>query len=71
MQAEKYLRSYLANVPSNSESASHASAHEWLGKLYEYQGKLDQASAEYQAAVNLDPRNKTLREELKHAQQHK
>jgi tetratricopeptide (TPR) repeat protein len=67
-QAEKHLRNYLANVPSSSESASHSSADEWLGKLYEDEGKLDEAAAEYQAALSLDPHNKTLREDLKRVQ---
>jgi len=67
-QAEKYLRTYLATVPPSSESASHASAREWLGKLYENQGRLDAAATEYQAAILLDPRNKVLREDLKRVQ---
>ncbi len=66
--AERHLRTYLATVPRNSDFPAHSSAHEWLGKLYETQGKLDQAVTEYQAALSLDPRNKTLREGLKRIQ---
>jgi tetratricopeptide (TPR) repeat protein len=66
-EAEKDLRAYLAG-PASSEFPSHASAHEWLGKLYESQGKLDQAASEYQAGVSLDPRNKGLHDDLKRVQ---
>ena len=51
--AEKALRAYLQSVPDGSQVPSHASAHEWLGKLYEAQGKRDQAVAEYQATLTL------------------
>jgi tetratricopeptide (TPR) repeat protein len=67
-QAEKHLRTYLATVPPSSEAVSHASARQWLGKLYEHEGRLDQAAAEYEAAIMLDPRNKVLHEDLKRVQ---
>jgi tetratricopeptide (TPR) repeat protein len=63
-RAESYLRNYLANVADNVEVPSHASAHEWLGRLYEGQSKLDQAVAEYQASLALDPRNSSVRDAL-------
>ena len=64
-QAEQDFRNYLANVPESSDFPSHALAHEWLAKLYESEGKREQAIGEYQAALTLDPRNKALREALK------
>jgi tetratricopeptide (TPR) repeat protein len=67
-RAESQLRNYLANVPDSVDAPSHAVAHEWLAKLYEQQGKLDQAVGEYQAALALDPKNKSLRESLKRLQ---
>ncbi len=66
--AEKHLRAYLATVPPSSEAVSHASAREWLGKLYENEGRFEQAAAEYEAAISLDPHNKVLREEWKRVQ---
>jgi tetratricopeptide (TPR) repeat protein len=45
-----------------------SSAHEWLGRMYEDQHRFDKAAEEYEAGLNLDPRNKTLRDALKHAQ---
>jgi tetratricopeptide (TPR) repeat protein len=64
-RAEQLLRAYLDAVPDNSELPPRASAREWLGRLYEHKHKLDSAAEQYQAALALDPRNKTLREALK------
>ena len=65
VEAERRLRSYLGSVPDGSEVPAHASAHEWLGKLYENERQLDRAAVEYQAALALDTRNKALHEALK------
>jgi tetratricopeptide (TPR) repeat protein len=62
--AEKHLRAYLRSVPDGSQVPPHSSAHEWLGKLYEADGKRDQAVAEYQAALGLDSRNDDVRKAL-------
>jgi len=62
--AEKHLRAYLQSVPDGSQVPPHSSAHEWLGKLYEAQGKRDQAAAEYQAALALNPRDDNVRKAL-------
>jgi tetratricopeptide (TPR) repeat protein len=63
--AEQFLRAYLDAAPDNSELPPRASAREWLGRLYEQEHKLDSAAEQYQAALALDPHNKTIREELK------
>jgi tetratricopeptide (TPR) repeat protein len=68
-EAEKHLRTYLHAVPDNSEVPSHAWAHEWLGRLYENQQRLEEAAREFQMALTLDPRNKKFREALKQVQQ--
>jgi len=66
--SEKYLRAYLSAVAASSETPAHSTAHEWLGKLYEYEGRRVEAATEYEAAISLDPRNKDLRETLKRLQ---
>jgi tetratricopeptide (TPR) repeat protein len=66
--AERDLRTYIDSVPDNSELPSHSSAYEYLGKLYEYEGRSDLAVAQYKAASSLDPQNKALREALKNLQ---
>jgi len=63
--AEKDLRTYIDTVPDNSEIPAHSSAYEWLGKLYENEGKTDSAAEQFRAGLALDPQNKALREELK------
>jgi tetratricopeptide (TPR) repeat protein len=66
--AEKELRTYIDTVPDNSELPSRASAYEWLGKLYENQGRRDLAAEQYKAGLTLDPQNKTLKGALKRLQ---
>lgn len=65
-QAEQYLKSYLASSPERSDWPSHAAAREWLGKLYESEGKLLEAAEQYRAALQSDPRRKEAKERLEH-----
>jgi tetratricopeptide (TPR) repeat protein len=68
MVAESDLRAYINTVPDNSAVPAHSSAYEWLGRLYEGEGKPDSAAEQYQTALALDPQNKALREALKRLQ---
>lgn len=63
--AERYLRAYLESTPQNSELPPRASAREFLGRLYEQEGKLDNAAEQYQAGLALDPHNKSLHDGLR------
>jgi tetratricopeptide (TPR) repeat protein len=56
--AERDLKSYLASTPERSDWPSHASARNWLGRLYEAQGKRAEAAEQYRAALQLDPKLK-------------
>jgi tetratricopeptide (TPR) repeat protein len=62
--AEQDLKSYLASTPDRSDWPSHASARDWLGRLYESQGKRMQAAEQYRAALQLDPKLKEARKRL-------
>lgn len=64
-EAESLLKSYLAMAPNHSELPPHSAAREWLGKLYESQGRFSEAAEEYRASLDLDPHNKTVEEALK------
>ncbi len=64
-EAESLLRSYLSTVADNADLPPHSAALEWLGKLYETQGKFSEASAEYRASLALDPHNKSVEDALK------
>ena len=63
-EAEQDLKSYLASTPDRSDWPSHASAREWLGRLYEAQGKRSEATEQYRAALQLDPGRKEVKERL-------
>jgi tetratricopeptide (TPR) repeat protein len=62
--AEKNLKSYLASTPDRSDWPSHAAAREWLGRLYESQGKRSEAAEQYRAALQLDSGNKEAKSRL-------
>jgi tetratricopeptide (TPR) repeat protein len=63
-RGEEYLKSYLASTPDRSDWPSHASAREWLGRLYEEQGKLAEAAEQYRASLQLEPGRKSAQERL-------
>jgi tetratricopeptide (TPR) repeat protein len=58
VHAEEYLKSYIASTPERSDWPSHAAAREWLGRLYESQGKRAQAAEQYRASLQLEPGRK-------------
>ncbi|MGB6431062.1 MAG: tetratricopeptide repeat protein [Candidatus Acidiferrales bacterium] len=64
-EAEQLLRAYLSSTPENSDMPSHASALEWLGTLYEKEGRNSEAAQEYKACLDLDPRNRAARDGLR------
>jgi tetratricopeptide (TPR) repeat protein len=63
-RAEQYLKSYLASTPDRSDWPSHAGAREWLGRLYEAEGKRSEAAEQYRAALQLDPGRKEAKARL-------
>jgi tetratricopeptide (TPR) repeat protein len=67
-EAEALLKSYVATVPNNSELPPHSGALEWIGKLYESQGRFSEAAEEFRLSLSLDPHNKVVEEELKRVQ---
>lgn len=62
--AERDLKSYLASTPDRSDWPSHAGAREWLGRLYELQGKRADAAEQYREALQLDPKRKEAKSRL-------
>jgi tetratricopeptide (TPR) repeat protein len=63
--AESLLREYLKRAPTRSGYPRPFEAHEWLGRLYENQGKTQPAIAEYEAALKLEPKSKRANDALK------
>jgi tetratricopeptide (TPR) repeat protein len=64
-EAESLLREYLKKAPTRSGYPRPAVAHVWLGRLFENQGRRDDAEKELETAVQLDPKNKMAQETLK------
>jgi tetratricopeptide (TPR) repeat protein len=63
-QAEQYLKSYLASTPDRSDWPTHAAAREWLGRLYQLEGKHAEAAEQFRAALQLDPNRKDAKTRL-------
>lgn len=64
-EAERSLTSYFQDVPERSDRPSPASAHEWLGRLYEKEGRREEAVAQYRAALERDANRKVAKEALR------
>lgn len=64
-QAETLLREYVERAPVRNNYPHRSSAHDWIGRLYEHEGKTQSAIEEYEAALKLDPKTKNAREALK------
>jgi tetratricopeptide (TPR) repeat protein len=64
-KAEQLLRDYLNRAPTRTAYPSRAVTHHWLGRLREQQGQPQAALQEYEAALKLDPKDKTAKEALK------
>ena len=62
--AEPLLKSYLATTPDRSDWPTHASARYWLGRVYEQEGKRQEAAEQYRAALQLDSGYKAARTRL-------
>lgn len=63
--AETNLRKYLRISSPRSDYPGPASAHYWLGRLYELRKNSAGARTEYEAALKADPKYKNAQEALK------
>lgn len=64
-EAERLLREYLKTAPMRTGYPRPAAAHAWLGRLFEQQGRMEDAVSEFERALELDPKNKTAQDALK------
>jgi len=64
-EAERLLREYLNKAPVRSGYPRPAMTHVWLGRLFENQGRVQDAENEFETALKLDPKNKMAQEALK------
>jgi len=61
---ERDLKSYLASTSDRSDWPAHAAAREWLGRLYELEGKRADAAEQYREALQLEPKRKEAKNRL-------
>lgn len=64
-EAEELLREYAKKAPVRSGYPRPATAHAWLGRLFEEQNRIEEAEKEFVEARKLDPKNKLALEGLK------
>lgn len=64
-EAERLLQEYAKRAPKRSGYPSPATAHVWMGRLYETRDDTEEAKKEFEDALRLDPKNKMAQEELK------
>jgi|SRR5271157_1789299 len=62
---EKILQNYIHSVPRHPSYPDLATAHYWLGQLYEKQMNLAAARGEYEAALKLNAKYKKAKDALK------
>ncbi len=65
LEADRLLREYLKTAPLRTSYPHPAAVHEWLGKLAENKNDSDTARREYETSLQMDPKNKPVREALK------
>ena len=64
-EAEKQLGEYIKVARERSGFPRVSTAHYWLGRLFESQGKVAPAQSEYETAAKEDPKNKLAQEAAK------
>jgi tetratricopeptide (TPR) repeat protein len=62
---EKVIRDYLERAPKKNTYPSAAMSHYWLGRLREREAQTNQAQAEYETALKLEPKNRYAADALK------
>jgi tetratricopeptide (TPR) repeat protein len=60
-EAERLLREYAKKAPKRSGYPRAATAHAWLGRLFENQNKTEDAAREYETRSNSTPKTKWRR----------
>ena len=63
-RGEKELRALIASPPADMPKATEVGAHHRLGMILEKQGRKEQARAEYNLALSMDPKNENVKKSL-------
>jgi tetratricopeptide (TPR) repeat protein len=57
-EAERLLQEYMKSAPNRAGYPRPATVHAWLGRLFESEGRMDEAAKELDTALKIDPKNK-------------
>lgn len=63
-EAKQDLETYLTRAPKRDNFPPYASAHDWLGRIYEHWGNVQKAIQEYKTALDLSPDNRRAHDGL-------
>ncbi len=63
-EAKRDLESYLDRAPNRDNFPPYASAHDWLGRIYEHWGNVQKAIQQYKTALDLSPDNRRANDGL-------
>jgi tetratricopeptide (TPR) repeat protein len=64
-EAARLLGEYAQKAPMRNAYPRPAAVHAWLGRLFEEENRMGDATKEFERAVKLDPKNKMAQEALK------
>lgn len=64
-EAQRDFEEYLSRAPERDGFPPHASAHDWLGRIYERWGKVRDAIRQYKAALELSSDNQSALDGLR------
>src|SRR6266436_4147419 len=64
-EAERLLEEDAKKEPMREGYPRPAAAHVWLGRLFEEQNRMEDATKEFERALRLDPKNKIAQEALR------
>jgi len=64
-EAERLLQEYAKVAPKRNAYPAPATAHVWLGRLYESENRAAEAHREFETALRLDPKNRLAQEAVK------
>ncbi len=63
-EAKRDLEAYLDRAPKGDNFPPYASAHDWLGRIYEHWGNVQKAIQQYKTALDLSPDNRRAHDGL-------
>ena len=63
-RGEREIKEWFAAAPKDAPILNVSTAHLWLGRIYDQQGKRDAARAEYQLALSANPKNEDAKKAL-------